>query len=253
MSSRRRLLLLGPLLAVLALPAAADPAAITKSLDHPDRLEGDRAADVRRRPEVVLEFFGIEPGMTVLDLYSGGGYYTEIVARIVGEDGRVVAHNNTPYLEFSKDEIARRYTPGRLENVERLTAENNALELDEAAFDAVLMILAYHDIYYDDPAIGWAPIDGPEMLAEIRSSLKPGGVLGIVDHAAAPGAPASAGQTLHRIDPARLRAEVEAAGFVFEGESKALRNLSDDGTLPMFDPAVRGRTDRVIYRFRRPE
>jgi len=117
----------------------------------------------------------------------------------------------------------------------------------------VLMILAYHDIYYEDPAIGWAPIDGPAMLAEIRAALKPGGVLGIVDHAAAPGAPAGTAQTLHRIDPARLRAEVEAAGFVFEGESKALRNLSDDRTLPMFDPSVRGRTDRVIYRFRRPE
>jgi predicted methyltransferase len=201
----------------------------------------------------VLEFFGIGPGLTVLDLYSGGGYYAEIVARVVGEEGRVVAHNNTPYLKFAEDELARRFADGRLSGVERLTAENNELELTEGRFDAALLILGYHDIYYEDASIGWAPVDGPAFLAEIRSALKPGGVLGVVDHAAAPGAPASAGGTLHRIDPGRLRAEIEAAGFVFDGESKALRNLSDDHTLPAFDPDIRGRTDRVVYRFTRPE
>ena len=243
------------LVAALAasVPAAGDSPAIDDALRHPDRLEGDATADARRKPGVVLEFFGVEPGMTVLDLYSGGGYYTEIMARVVGPDGLVVSHNNKPYLEYSKAKIEQRYRPGRLPNVERLAAENNALELTADRFDAALLILAYHDIYYEDDAIGWEPIDGPTFLTAIMAGLKPGGVLGVVDHAAEAGAPASAGQTLHRIDPARLRGEIEAAGFVYEGESKALRNLSDDRSLPMYDPAVRGRTDRVIYRFRKPD
>jgi predicted methyltransferase len=237
---------------VAAGTAAGGSPAIDAALRHPERLEGDATADARRKPGVVLEFFGIGPGMTVLDLYSGGGYYTEIVSRVVGADGLVVAHNNTPYLKYSEAKIAQRYRPGRLPNVERLTAENNALELAIERFDAALLILAYHDIYYEDEATGWEPIDGPAFLAAVMNGLKPGGVLGVVDHAAEAGAPASVGQTLHRIDPARLRGEIEAAGFVYEGESKALRNLSDDRSVPMFDPAVRGRTDRVVYRFRKP-
>lgn len=245
------------MLAVSAVIAAGSHAAgspdIDAALSHPDRLEGDATADVKRKPDVVLEFFGIGPGMTVLDLYSGGGYYTEIIARVVGTDGLVVSHNNTPYLEYSKAKIEQRYQPGRLDNVERLTAENNALELTAERFDAALLILAYHDIYYEDASIGWESIDGPVFLTAIMAGLKPGGVLGVVDHVAEAGAPESAAQTLHRIDPARLRADIEAAGFVFEGESKALRNLSDDRSVPMYDPAVRGRTDRVVYRFRKPE
>jgi predicted methyltransferase len=236
----------------LAGAAYAETPAIEAALASPDRLEGDATADPRRRPGAVLAFFGIEPGMTVLDLYSGGGYYTEIVSRVVGPAGAVVAHNNTPYLKFSEEQLRKRYRGGRLPNVERLTAENNALTLDAGRFDAVLMILAYHDIYYDDDSIGWEPIDGPSFLAEVLEGLRPGGILGVVDHAADAGAPASVGDSLHRIDPARLRAEIEGAGFVFEGESKVLRNFSDDRSLPMYDPAIRGRTDRIVYRFRKP-
>ena len=84
---------------IAAGPAAGASPAIDDALRHPDRLEGDATADARRKPGVVLEFFGVEPGMTVLDLYSGGGYYTEIMARVVGPDGLVVSHNNKPYLE----------------------------------------------------------------------------------------------------------------------------------------------------------
>ena len=108
--------LAGAMTLLLALAPIAGPAAQTAdepiaiALAHPERLAGDRTADPRRKPGIVLEFFGIEPGMTVLDLYSGGGYYTEILARVVGEEGRVVAHNNTPYLEYSKDQLAQLMT-----------------------------------------------------------------------------------------------------------------------------------------------
>jgi predicted methyltransferase len=218
---------------------------------HPDRLEEDRDADRQRKPDQVLEFFGIRPGMAVLEMFAGGGYYTELLSYVVGSEGRVVAHNNTPYLQWSKSTLDKRFTSGRLENVERLTAENNELDLPGNSFDAALLILAYHDVYYVDETSGWSPIDGPAMLAEIHHALRPGAVVGVVDHAAMPGSPAETGNTLHRIDPELLRKEFEAAGFAFEADSEILRNPEDDLGRPVFAPDVRGKTDRFVYRFRR--
>jgi predicted methyltransferase len=231
-------------------PGADAGLAVAAAIDAPERLLTDRVFDAQRRPGEVLRFFGIRPGMTVLDLYSGGGYYTEILSFLVGPSGRVVAHNNTAYLEFAKKDLAARFTPGRLQNVERLVAENNELRLPPARFDAVLMSLSWHDVYHEDA--GWPRIDGPRLLAEIGQAMKPGAVLGVIDHAAVTGAPAEVGGTLHRIDPERLRQDITRGGFVLEAESQVLRNPEDDHTKPIFDPAIRGRTDQVVMRFRKP-
>lgn len=223
------------------------------ALAHPDRSAADRERDAARRPAEVLTFFGIEPGMRVLDLYSGGGYYSEILARLVGPSGAVDAHNNEAYLGFAGDEITARYADGRLANVRRLMAENNELTLDAATLDAITMILTYHDFYFEDAANGWPKIDGPAFLAELNKGLKPGGVVGLVDHNAPAGSPSSTGGTTHRIDPAIVIADMEAAGFVLDGESDLLRNPDDDLERNVFDPAVRGATDRFVLRFRKPE
>ncbi|UCC15368.1 MAG: class I SAM-dependent methyltransferase [Gammaproteobacteria bacterium] len=236
----------------LSSQASAGDAAIDSALTNPGRLEGDSEADGRRKPAEVLEFFGIKPGMRVLEMFAGSGYYTELMSYVVGEEGSVVAQNNAAYLRYSKDALEKRFTPGRLANVERLTAENNELELAQNSFDAAVFVLAYHDVYYIDEPNGWPRIDGPAMLAEIHRSLKPGAVVGVVDHVAPAGSPADSGDTLHRIDPALLRKDFEAAGFVFEAQSDMLRNPQDDYAKPMFDPTVRGKTDRFVYRFRRP-
>ncbi|MEO7387645.1 MAG: methyltransferase domain-containing protein [Gammaproteobacteria bacterium] len=231
-----------------------DPAeqAVIAAVANAARPASDRVRDEPRQSAAVLTFFRIAPGTTVLDLYSGGGYYTELLSYIVGANGRVVAHNNTPYLAFAKDDLAGRFPPGRLPNVERLLAENNQLQLPEGRFDAVLMTDVYHDIYFVDEKAGWPRIDGPKMLAEVFRSLKPGGVLGVVDHAALPGAPPETGGTLHRIDPALLKRDITAAGFVLDAESDVLVNPADDRTKTAFDPSVQGRTDQVVLRFRRP-
>ena len=220
---------------------------------NPARLANDKILDARRKGDEVLEFLGIRPGMTVLDLYSGGGYYSELLSYLVGVKGAVIAHNNAPYLKLAEKEIAERYAPGRLGNVERITAENNQLALTPNRFDAVLMIDAYHDIYYVDEASGWSRIDGPKLLAEIYRSLKPGGLLGVVDHVAVVGAPAETGGTLHRIDPERLKREITAQGFVFEAESDVLHNPADDHLKAVFDPSIRGHTDQAVLRFRKPK
>ncbi len=219
----------------------------------PGRTDADRERDAGRKPGQVLEFFGIAPGMTVLDMFSGGGYYTEMLSHIVGADGKVVAHTNTAYAGFVGDEAVNRYADDRLANVEILLAENNELELPAAEFDAVMLILAYHDIYYVDVDNGWPQIDGAKFLAELKNGLKPGGMLAIVDHNAEAGSPRETGGTLHRIDRQIVIDELEAAGFVFESASDVLRNREDDYSKGVFDPGIRGKSDRFVLKFRKPD
>ena len=222
------------------------------AVSNPGRTEADRERDAFRKPGEVLEFFGIEPGMDVLDMYSGGGYYTEIVSHIVGSDGSVHAHSNSAYADFLVEETGARYGGSRLPNVEMLMAENNELELTADAYDAVLMVLTYHDIYFVAPEQDWPKIDGPALMAVLYKGLRPGGILGVIDHYAAAGSPAETGQTLHRIDPEIVISEIEAAGFRLEGQSDILRNPEDDHSQPMDAAGIRGRTDRFVLRFVKP-
>ena len=223
-----------------------------QAVASPRRTDADRERDAGRKPGQVLEFFQIAPGMTVLDMFSGGGYYTEMLAEIAGPDGKIVAHTNTAYTEFVGDEAVERYAGNRLANVEILLAENNELDLPEAEFDVVMLILSYHDIYFVDIANGWPKIDAAKFLAELEQGLKPGGILAVVDHYAAAGAPRETGGSLHRIDPQIVISELEAEGLVLEARSEVLRNLEDDHSLGMFDPEVRGKTDRFVLKFRKP-
>ena len=231
---------------------AMDASIYSAAIAGEERLEKDVERDARSKPAKVLEFFGIRPGMRVLDLFSGGGYYSELLSRVVGPEGSVVAHNNSAYVRYAGDEIEQRYAGDRLSNVETLMAENNELDLPQEDFDAVLMILAYHDVYYSNPKEGWPKIDGPRLLAEVFQATKPGGVLGIVDHYAEAGAARETGGTLHRIDPSIVIADVTSAGFVLEEKSDELRNMNDDYGKIVFDPELRGKTDRFILRFRKP-
>jgi predicted methyltransferase len=216
------------------------------------RPESDRARDADRKPVAVLEFLEIEPGMTVLDMFTGGGYYAEIISGIVGEQGKVIAQSNQAYLGFVGEAFKERFGSGRLTNVEVLMAENNELSLEADSLDAVMLVLSFHDLYHSDPENGWPKIDGPAFLAELKKGLKPGGIIAVIDHYAEAGAPAETGDTLHRIDPAIVLADMEAAGFVLDGQSELLRNPDDDLGKIVFAPDLRGKTDRFLMRFRNP-
>lgn len=233
-------------------PNADQPSVYAAALAVPSRLEADYERDKTRRPDEVLEFFGIEPGMVVLDMFSGGGYYSEVIAHVVGAGGHVDAHANEAYLGFVGDEFSARHAEGRLENVDVLMAENNELDLEPERYDVVMMVLSYHDLYYDDPDSGWEKFDVPMLLAELLEGLKPGGTLAIVDHQAEAGAPAETGNTLHRIDAQIVIDELTAAGFELVDRSDILRNPDDDYSKNVFDPAVRGTTDRFVLKFRKP-
>lgn len=229
----------------------ADP--VSRALAAEARPDADRERDATRKPAEVLGFFGIAPGMTVLDVFSGGGYYTEIAARIAGPEGRVVAHNNQAYLDYAADEIAARYGEGRLANVERVNGPVTELDVEPGSVDVALLILAYHDIYFRPEDGSWPRIDGPTMLGRIHAALRPGGILGVVDHAGSPDITVEEIGRLHRIDEARLVREIEAAGFELIESSDVLRNPDDIRLLPMYDSRIRGRTDRLVLKFRKPE
>ncbi len=236
--------------------ATAQSSIYADAVANAARPEADRARDAGRKPAEVLEFLGITPGMTALDMFSGGGYYTEILSRVVGPRGRVVAHSNRAYVSYAGDEFRERYLDNRLANAEVLMAENNELTLAPSTFDAAMLVLSFHDLYYVAPDAGWPAIDVEKFLAELHKGLKETGIVGIIDHRAAAGAPSESGNTVHRIDPAIVIEQMSAAGFVLDGESDLLRSSTDDYAKSVFDPEVRGRTDRFVMRFRkgdRPE
>lgn len=233
----------------MAEPASAIYAA---ALSSPARPDSDRARDAGRKPAEVLEFLGIKPGMTVLDMFTGGGYYAEILSGVVGADGKVIAQSNQAYLAFVGDAFEDRFGSGRPKNVEVLMAENNELELQANSLDAVMLVLSFHDLYHVDVENGWPKIDGPAFLAELKKGLKPGGIVAIIDHYAEAGAPPESGDTVHRIDPAVVIADMQAAGFVLQSQSDILRNANDDLSKMVFAPEVRGKTDRFVMRFSNP-
>ena len=246
----KRLLTLFALALALGSAAAFAEDPIAKSLADPRRSDADRARDARSKPAEVLGFFGVKPGARVLDLFSGGGYYSEILARAVGPSGRVVAHNNDIYEKYSADEIAARFADERLAGVEQLSSNPPDLKLPTEAFDVVLMVMTYHDIYYVSDSDPVHPrIDRDRFFEQVHRSLKPGGVLAVVDHAAVPGTGKSAAQDLHRIDEAFAKRDIESAGFSLEAQSDVLRNPADDRTLLVFDEEIRGKSDRFVYRF----
>ncbi|HEU4617513.1 MAG TPA: methyltransferase domain-containing protein [Gammaproteobacteria bacterium] len=215
----------------------------------------DRERDRSSKPAEVLAFVGIGPGMTVLDLAAGGGYFTELLARVVGPRGKVIAHNHPGALAMlGAETFERRYGDERLPNVEQLFARHDDLRLATQSLDAALVSMVYHDVYWSDPSVDWSPIDPHAMLARLRAALKPGGVVGVIDHHAPAGSdPRASAKAAHRVDADVVRRDFLAAGFDLDAESDALRNPDDDRTRSVFDPAVYRRTDRFVLRFRRPD
>ncbi len=236
-------------------PASAPSAstAIEAALASPDRPQADLEQDATRKPREILGFLGVEPGMRVLDAMSAGGYYTELLARVVGVKGQVIAYNNPPYAKFAAKGIAERYAGDRLPNVRQVTAEVGDLELQPGSLDAVLFVMSYHDLYWKPADGSWAGTDPALLLAKLHAALKPGGVVVVQDHVAnAGGDTAQLVDELHRIDPAIVKQDFARAGFEFDGESAVLAHPDDDHSKLVFEPGVRGKTDQFVFRFRKP-
>jgi predicted methyltransferase len=239
--------------------AQTAPADVRAAVAAPGRPAEAVALDESRKPVEVLKFLGLEQGDRALDLFTGTtapftrvGYYAEIMGRAVGPKGAVVAWEPANLLDDAgKENFAGLVS--RVPNVHLISSTAADLTLDPASFDFVLMHLVYHDTYWENEQFQFPRMDPHAFLAKILAATKPGGIVGVVDHVAAPGGDTRAVvRKLHRIDPAVLRADFERAGFKLEAESDLLRNPADDHSKLSLDPAVRGKTDRILYRFRKP-
>jgi predicted methyltransferase len=243
---------LTPLLSAASAPTIPD--AIRQAVEAETRLADDRARDAGRKPAEVLAFFGLAPGMTVAEFGAGGGYFTELMARIVGPDGFVIAQNPYFFLRQSGEEYKQRFAPRRLKNVVMIFGDPFRLRLPQDSIDAAFFIDTYHDLAYEAPSGEQRPDYATATLAEARRILKPGGVLGVVDHRAVDDATRSGAAALHRIAEPTLRRDLESAGFVFEAMAGYLANPDDSRRKAFFDdPALRDRTDRIILRYRSPD
>lgn len=241
-----------------AAPAAAgltaeEKTAIHDAIGNLERLPGDADEDSWRRPSEVLTFLEVKPGMKVVDYLAAGGYYTELLSRIVGVNGQVTAYNNPEYLKFSGEKPNQRYGKDRLPNVAQLTTPAEEAPFEPNSVDAALFVMSYHDLHWKAKDGSWPNTDATKALAQLVPALKPGATVVVLDHVAVAGAdPAVSVDALHRIDPAIIKREFEAAGLTFDTESKAFANAEDDHTKPVFDPAIRHKTDQVMYRFKKP-
>ena len=235
--------------ALLAAPLLAKPADYTPMLADPLRSDDMRKLDEGRLPAQVLDFAGVKKGQTVLDFFAGSGYYSLLLARAVGPKGAVYATN----IAGENDDKAWAPFVGKIPQLHVMVMPIPAMQFGPRSLDLIFTNLNYHDLYWESDKYKFPRVDVAPVLAGWFTAVKPGGHVVIIDHAANPGGdPREVTERLHRIDPQRVKADMLAAGFVLEAESTVLRRSEDDHSKLVFDPAVRGKTDRFMLKFRRP-
>ncbi|SFD19944.1 class I SAM-dependent methyltransferase [Pseudoalteromonas denitrificans] len=222
-------------------------AEFTKTLQSKNRSQVDKNKDIGRKPQQVMQFFDIKPGMTVLEILSSGGYYTEVLSHRVGDNGKVIAQNNKFILEvfegrFAK-EFEKRTANNKLPNVEHYITEFGHFNLKQEV-DVATIVLNYHDMYSN-----MSKEKRLKVLMQIKTALKPGGILGIIDMESAM---MEHQPQLHRIHHQHVLNDLNQAGFILDAQANFLKNDQDDHSKIVFDPSVRGKTDRFVFRFKKP-
>ncbi|HEY3949359.1 methyltransferase [Phenylobacterium sp.] len=230
--------------------AAGVPANITAALGDLKRPPADSSRDLARKPAELLALAEVKPGQKVCDFMMGGGYFTRILSPAVGPKGHVYAYQAAEFVGFraqygtDQDKVVADYA-----NVTPLRASLGSPGLPDG-LDLVLTVQNYHDLHLK----AFRPDTAEVINQDVFKALKPGGLYVIVDHAAAPGAPLSVADSLHRIDEATVKKEVEAAGFKLVTEDdKLLANPADPHDKLVFDASIRGKTDQFVLKFRKPK
>ena len=215
------------------------------------RSEENVKLDASRKPGEVLAFLGLKPGMRVSDPFGGNLYWAEITSQVVGPKGRVSIWEPA---QFYDQKGYDRFTAFKAShpNVWMRVSPFEAPDLPVAAYDFMLINLDYHDVYWESAKNKVVRMDPDAWLKVIYAAMKPGAVVGVIDHVANPGDTRETVQKYHRIDPATVKADFKRAGFKLEAESDLLRNPADDHMKLVFDPSIRGKTDRFVFKFRKP-
>jgi predicted methyltransferase len=237
-------------------PAAAwaEPANVAASVGATaSRTEANVKLDEGRKPAELLSFLGLEKGARVLDMFGANQYWAEIIAPAVGPDGFVVVWQPNQFLNDKRKATFAEFA-GRQKNVLLINSPFEQPSIGMGAYDFILMNLDYHDVYWESTDRKISRMEPDAWLQRLFAAAKPGATVGIIDHIAAPGGDTrEVVEKLHRIDPAVVKADFLRAGFVLEGESDILKNPTDDHTINVFDERIRGKTDRFIFKFRKPQ
>lgn len=244
-----RLLFAAGLLSLAAAPAAyAKPADFAAVVADSKRSADNRKQDEGRKPAAMLDFAQVKKGQVIADFMAGGGYYTELLARAVGAKGSVLPMNPPGFHDPKK------WTPllAAHANVAPLVRPVHEMTLAPRSVDMIFTHLVFHDLYWESEQYKFKRLDVDAVLKQWYAALRPGGTVIIIDHVGPAGDTRATVEKLHRIDPADARAAMARAGFVLDGESDALRMPGDDVTVNVFDPKIRGKTDRFVMRFRKP-
>jgi predicted methyltransferase len=231
---------------------ASNSSAATMAVADSSRPDSDTTRDADRKPAETLMFVGTKAGDKVADYVADAGYFTRLFANVVGPTGHVYAVEPTGFFKYQS------FVKGIAELQGYAVTHPNVTVTTAAALEGVkfpekldLFWISqnYHDLH--DKFMG--PVDTAAFNKAVYDTLKPGGFYVVLDHSAAPGAAADVTETLHRIEAATVRREVEAAGFKFDSESSILANPSDPRTAKVFDQTIRGHTDQFILKFRKPK
>jgi predicted methyltransferase len=250
-----RLLILTAALAVCGVPVCSPARAADiydSAVQHQGRTAEDQKRDALDHPAAILRLAGIKPGMRVADFMAGDGYYSELLSYVVGAKGHVLLVNNPSFDRWANNAWQQRIAHDRLPNVEHLTVDLNKLPFAAESLDAVMLIKVYHDLYWvDADQANWPKVETAAVLDRLVKSLKPQGVLVIVDHSAKAGSGASAASALHRIDEAYTRHDFESRGMKLIGSSQELRRPDDPRTQVSYKEPILGKTDRFVLVFRK--
>ncbi|WDI30937.1 methyltransferase domain-containing protein [Hyphococcus flavus] len=240
-------------LAMFSIASAKEiPANIKAGIDNPNRTEDNRARDGDRKPGKVLTFFGVEEGMNVADLASGGGYFSEILSGAVGPDGHVYAHNTaSQQAQDSRAQLEEHYASFGNITLD-LVAQGEPLPYEDSSMDIVLVSLIVHHLHYAEGSGETMPARSSEVYADIKRILKPGGVFAIIEHTAAPGTTRAESAAWHRAPEETIRADITSAGFEFDGGADIHVNPDDDLKNNIFQSGLRGKTTRMVHRYVKP-
>jgi predicted methyltransferase len=221
------------------------------ALADPARSAEMRALDESRKPRETLAFLGLQPGMDAADIFTGGGYWAEIMARLVAPEGSVTAYEPTQFYKGDgKTKLDALIAASPASTVKAFPFEG--FTAPAGAFDFAMINLNYHDLYWESAKYGIGRSDPAAFTRNLYAAMRPGGIVGVIDHVGPAGDTRAIVEKSHRIDPATVRADFERAGFKLEAQSDLLANPGDDHSKGVFDPAIRGKTDRFLYKFRKP-